>query len=173
MSDPQRQAPPERPDPSALLIDAVIQRQSDLAQRLAQQWVHRRGWPSLDSFVKGPLLSNCGPEALEWLRQRLGLESPAAVLREALAEAMAPLRESSPAAPASGPSRLSAVAPTGPATTAENPWQLPPLEPTELEPNRTVTPLNRTEPRAQGRTAPAPAPADLAALRAWLHSDAA
>ena len=159
MSDPQRQAPPERPDPSALLIDAVIQRQSDLAQRLAQQWVHRRGWPSLDSFVKGPLLSNCGPEALEWLRQRLGLDTSAAVLREALAEAMAPLRETPPPAAAAS---------------SESPWQLP-----VLEPNERLTPLTLTlsEPSGNDRTkpnpAPAPAPADLAALRAWLHSDAA
>ncbi len=160
MSDPQRQAPPERPDPSALLIDAVIQRQSALAERLAQQWVHRRGWPSLDSFVKGPLLRSCGPEALDWLRQRLGLDTPGTVLREALAEAIAPLR---PSAKAAAPLSV----PTA-ATDAEDPWELPALRLVEAASND-----SQADSSPIAASTPAPPPADLAGLRAWLQSDAA
>ena len=160
MSDPQRQDPAERPDPSALLIDAVSQRQSDLAQRLAQQWVHRRGWASLEHFVKGPLLRRCGPEARDWLRQRLGIDSSAAVLRDALAEAMAPLRSvtqpiATPPAPAAAPT----------AALAEDPWCLPGANADGMT---ALTPRTPAEP-----TRPAPVPEGLAGLRAWLHSDAA
>ena len=175
MSDPQRQAPPERPDPSTLLIEAVSQRQSDLAQRLAQQWVHRRGWPSLESFVKGPLLRSCGPEARDWLRQRLGLDTSAAVLREALAEAMAPLR-------ASGGLGASTAAPqalqtTTPQVQAEDPWRLPELQLVDSPAPDAALGLGlkpeQSGQQGNSKTTPAPVPEGLAGLRAWLHSDAA
>ena len=170
MPHPQRPLPPERPDPAVLLIDAVIQRQQPLVQRLAQQWVHRRGWPSFEAFVGGSLLNACGDEAIVWLRQGLGLEaSPASplcpepqprphepgpalqqLLREALAEAISPLREP-------------ATAPAGPV--ALDPWQLAPESPV---PSLRAVPIT-----AVSDGPPAPAPADLAALRSWLHSDAA
>lgn len=162
MPDPNRPLPAERPDPAALLIDAVIQRQQPLALRLAQQWVHRRGWSNFEAFLNGSLLHSCGAEAIGWLRQGLDLATGAGsprlsadpgkglpgFIREALSEALAPLREPAAVAPATSP--------------AEDPWQLPLLETSSSQVGA-----------SPNLKAPAPPPADLASLRAWLNSDAA
>lgn len=175
MPAPRRPAPLERPDPVVLLMDAVINRQSDLAQRLAQQWIHRRGLAAFTDLTQVDLRRTCGDDGVTWLQQRLGLkesQTPAVavadgsapgqataptlapvgsptghtlghLIREAVAEALTPLRPSE-TAPA--------------ATVGGDPWPLPPL------PQPTSNP---------GQTGAAPAPADLAGLRAWLHRDAA
>ena len=101
-----------RPEISDRLLAAVAERDGALANRLLQQWVHRRGLPSLEAWILGPLLSSQGPGASAWLR--LCLEDSAQEPRAALEAA--PIDQALPGVPDS----------------------------------------------------PAPAPASLAALRAWL-----
>jgi len=159
-----RPAPPERPDPAVLLIDAVINRQQQLAQRLGQQWIHRHGLKAFATLSDTRVLQTCGADGLQWLRDQLGLQAAADVnaspaqppqampfgslIREALREALQPLRQDSTnqqtAQPAPG---------------TNDPWQLPSE--------------SSTIPAALPSPGGAPAPADLARLRAWLHSDAA
>ena len=155
MPEPDLFAPVEPPEPGTLLIDAVINRQDDLSCRLAQQWVQRRGRQDLETFAQGPLLRACGADGLAWLQAQLQTPAPnlapqrpalKAVLREAISEAMAPLQGVAPAH-------------TQAKADAPDPWALVPLPGKAVQFAPTPT--------------PAPAPADLAALRAWLHSDAA
>ena len=158
-----RPAPPERPDPAVLLIDAVINRQQHLAQRLGQQWIHRHGLKAFATLSTTRVLPTCGDDGLQWLQDQLGLDGTGTVdagsaqpqalplgslIREALREALQPLLQDSAG-------EGMAARPT---LTAADPWQLPPVS---------AVPLAAPSPDA------APAPADLAGLRAWLHSDAA
>jgi hypothetical protein len=76
------------------------------------------------------------------------------LIREALREALQPLRQDSAG-------EGMAARPT---LTAADPWQLPPVS---------AVPLAAPSPGAAPSPEAAPAPADLAGLRAWLHSDAA
>lgn len=46
-----------------------------MAQRLVQQWAHRRGLPALEALIAGPLSAGQGVEAAEWLRSQSGLEA--------------------------------------------------------------------------------------------------
>ena len=150
----------DRPDPAVLLIDAVINRQSKLAHRLCQQLVHRQGFEALERLLQGPLTRSCGTESVLWLRQQLsagaidfgpGPARPAvgSLLKEALSEALAPLRPDAATTPSA----------------TDDPWAMQLLEqPAALGP---------APAQGQPATAPAPLPADLADLRAWLHSDAA
>lgn len=46
-----------------------------MAQRLVQQWAHRRGLPALEALIAGPLRAGQGPGAAEWLRSQSGLEA--------------------------------------------------------------------------------------------------
>ena len=62
---------PPRPELSDRLLSAVAERDGGLANRLLQQWVHRRGLPSLEAWILGPLLSSQGPGASAWLRHCL------------------------------------------------------------------------------------------------------
>ena len=155
MPDPYVSDLPERPDPQVLLIDAVINRQDDLAARLAQQWVHRRGWSDLDAFIDHGLLRTCGPEGVAWLRQQMQSnpgDRPApeprpsigTLFQQAFDEALAPIRPDSHNA-ASASSDL--------------------LEPAPRQ--------QRPAPQPLLTKVPAPRPADLAELRSWLHCDAA
>ena len=106
-----------RPEISDRLLAAVAERDGALAHRLLQQWVHRRGLPSLKAWILGPLLSSQGPGASAWLRLCLedSAQEPVAALETAVIEMVA-LDQALPGVPDS----------------------------------------------------PAPAPASLAALRAWL-----
>ena len=158
-----RPAPPERPDPAVLLIDAVINRQQQLAQRLGQQWIHRHGLQAFATLSDTRVLQTCGADGLQWLQDQLGLQaagdgsvSPAqppampfgSLIREALREALEPLRQDSTDQQTAQP-----------VLGASDPWQLPSE--------------SSTIPAALPSPGGAPAPADLAGLRAWLHSDAA
>jgi hypothetical protein len=149
----------DRPDPAVLLIDAVINRQSELAQRLSQQLVHRRGVAALEEFVGSTLQESCGVDGALWLRDQLGDGNAAAataptptpqgvgsLIKEALDEAMAPLRR-----PSSGMASDVEEA-------SQDPWAAKPV--------RAVAP-------APTGDRPAPRPADLAEWRSWLGSDAA
>ena len=106
-----------RPEISDRLLAAVAERDGALANRLLQQWVHRRGLLSLEAWILGPLLSSQGPGASAWLRHCLedSAQEPVAALETAVIEMVA-LDQALPGVPDS----------------------------------------------------PAPAPASLAALRAWL-----
>ncbi|MEB3234553.1 MAG: hypothetical protein VKM98_03910 [Cyanobacteriota bacterium] len=165
MPDPQSLPQQDRPDPAVLLIDAVINRQDDLARRLSQQLVHRRGVEALELLIETDLLQSCGEDGRTWLKERLNAAaaetiapaSPRALvgtlIKEAVSEALAPLRQEPPVA------AIPAPQPNEPAANPADPWALPPLR---------VVPT----PQAAAK-GPAPRPADLAELRAWLHSDAA
>ncbi|MEB3276953.1 MAG: hypothetical protein VKM92_08305 [Cyanobacteriota bacterium] len=165
MTEPFELSLQDRPDPAVLLIDAVINRQSELAQRLSQQLLHRQGVEALERVLQGPLTRSCGAESVQWLRQQLresaiapgpGAPRPAvgSLLKQALNEALAPLRpDAATTAPASA--RLA----------SDDPWALQPLE--------QLAPPAKGPGRGLGPATPAPLPADLADLRAWLHSDAA
>jgi len=155
-----------------LLIDAVINRQADLARRLGQQWIHRHGLEAFATLGRNRLVQTCGEDGLGWLQDLLGLVAPpelsqpellqpdltqpapepvrlGSLIREALSEALQPLRQDSPI-----PLRSQLPA----AAAGVDAWQ----GPAALSRNSTSQ-----------DAAAAPRPADLAALRAWLHSDAA
>jgi hypothetical protein len=69
--------PPARPDLGARLLAAVAERDQPMAERLVQQWVHRRGLQALEGLIQGPLLASQGGEAAAWLQQRAGLAASA------------------------------------------------------------------------------------------------
>ena len=46
-----------------------------MAQRLVQQWAHRRGLAALEALISGPLCVDQGAGAAEWLRSQAGLET--------------------------------------------------------------------------------------------------
>jgi hypothetical protein len=149
-----------------LLIDAVINRQAELARRLGQQWIHRHGLQAFATMGSQRLVQTCGEDGLGWLRDLLGLPAqpqlsqPApepvrlgSLIREALSEALQPLRQDSPIP-------LRSQLPT--AAAGVDPWQL-----------TTTVSTNSTNSSSSTGDDAAPRPADLAGLRAWLHSDAA
>ena len=128
---------PPRPELSDRLLAAVAERDGALANRLLQQWVHRRGLPSLKAWILGPLTSSQGPGASAWLRYCLedSAQDPRAALEAAPIEA-APIE-------------------TAPIETAV-------IETVVIE----MVALDQALPGVPD--SPAPAPASLAALRAWL-----
>lgn len=174
LTEPFQLSPQDRPDPAVLLIDAVINRQSKLAQRLSQQLLHRQGAEALERFLQGPLTRSCGTDSVEWLRHQLSESTIApgpvaarpavgSLLKQALSEALAPLRpDASTTAPAAAAADAVALSLR---LAGDDPWALQPLE-------QQAAPAPRPG-LSQGPATPAPLPADLADLRAWLHSDAA
>ncbi|MCP9878671.1 hypothetical protein KBY74_02165 [Cyanobium sp. A1C-AMD] len=46
-----------------------------MAQRLVQQWAHRRGLAALEALISGPLCVGQGVGAADWLRSQAGLET--------------------------------------------------------------------------------------------------
>ena len=46
-----------------------------MAQRLVQQWAHRRGLAALEALIAGPLSAGQGVGAAEWLRSQAGLKT--------------------------------------------------------------------------------------------------
>ena len=74
MPQPHLPAPlASRPDPGAMLLEAVRQRQRESSLKLTQQWVHRRGVLDLERFCSTQLTSALGSEALVWLQELLDL----------------------------------------------------------------------------------------------------
>ena len=144
--------PPPRPELSDRLLAAVADQDGGLAKRLLQQWVHRRGLPSLEAWILGPLLSSQGPGASAWLRHCLEdtAQEPMAALETAGIETavieaavidMAAIAQALPEVPES-----------------------PGLDSPGFDVPVTQSPVIHS-PDADS---PAPAPASLAALRAWL-----
>ena len=74
MTQPSRFPPSDRPDLGDRLLAAVAERDQAMAQRLVQQWAHRRGLAALEALISGPLCVGQGVGAAEWLRSQAGLE---------------------------------------------------------------------------------------------------
>lgn len=72
MTLPPSFPPPVRPELADRLLAAVAERDQPMADRLVQQWVHRRGLEALEALMAGPLLASQGPEAVLWLQERSG-----------------------------------------------------------------------------------------------------
>ena len=75
MTQPSRFPPSDRPDLGDRLLAAVAERDQAMAQRLVQQWAHRRGLAALEALISGPLCVGQGVGASEWLRSQAGLVS--------------------------------------------------------------------------------------------------
>lgn len=75
MTQPSRFPPSDRPDLGDRLLAAVAERDQAMAQRLVQQWAHRRGLAALEALISGPLCVGQGVGAAEWLRSQAGLVS--------------------------------------------------------------------------------------------------
>ena len=101
---------PPRPELSDRILAAVAERDGGLANRLLQQWVHRRGLPSLEAWILGPLLSSQGPGASAWLRHCLEArtQDPMAAPETAPIEAAA-IAQALPDTPAPAPASLAAL----------------------------------------------------------------
>jgi len=75
VTQPSRFPPSDRPDLGDRLLAAVAERDQAMAQRLVQQWAHRRGLAALEALISGPLCVGQGVGAAEWLRSQAGLMS--------------------------------------------------------------------------------------------------
>ena len=121
-----RVSPPPRPDLAARLLAAVAERDHTLAERLVQQWVHRRGLAALDALIAGPLQASQGAEAGQWLRQRAGGDpATVAAVEPAVEQAVAPIPEPASAGGAAALWPQLAVVPGG--APAPRPRALAPL----------------------------------------------
>jgi len=151
---------PPRPELSDRLLAAVAERDGGLANRLLQQWVHRRGLPSLEAWILGPLLSSQGPGASAWLRHCLEdtAQEPIAALETAGIETAGMETAVIEAAVI----EMAAIAQALPEV-PEVP-ESPGLDSPGFDVQVTQSPVIHS-PAADS---PAPAPASLAALRAWL-----
>lgn len=136
MVSPDSLKAPPCPELSDRLLAAVAERDWALTNRLLQQWVHRRGLVSLETWILGPLRSSQGLEAEAWLRHCLGRSEADSL---AVIEQPLPMALVSEAADCQGSDRLDL-------------------------PDSTDSPRSNPE----VFDSPAPTPASLAALRAWL-----
>ena len=75
MTQPSRFPQSDRPDLGDRLLAVVAERDQAMAQRLVQQWAHRRGLAALEALISGPLCVGQGVGAAEWLRSQAGLVS--------------------------------------------------------------------------------------------------
>ena len=75
MTQPSRFPLSDLPDLGDRLLAAVAERDQAMAQRLVQQWAHRRGLAALEALISGPLCVDQGAGAAEWLRSQAGLET--------------------------------------------------------------------------------------------------
>jgi len=75
VTQPSRFPPSDLPDLGDRLLAAVAERDQAMAQRLVQQWAHRRGLAALEALISGPLCVDQGAGAAEWLRSQAGLET--------------------------------------------------------------------------------------------------
>jgi hypothetical protein len=156
----------QRADLADRLQAAVAERDAQLARRLTDQLVHRRGVAALEALLQGPLAALQGPAAVAWLAELIQV---------------APHAE--PAPPLQRPDRPQALDVRGTQAGAE---PLAVLEPDPLfQPSvLTVSDAVQVEqdapepaplalrlvppPMSEPPATPAPAPAALAALRSWL-----
>ena len=85
MTQPSRFPPSDLPDLGDRLLAAVAERDQAMAQRLVQQWAHRRGLAALEALISGPLCVDQGAGAAEWLRSQAGLETGPELVDEPIA----------------------------------------------------------------------------------------
>ena len=90
MTQPSRFPPSDRPDLGDRLLAAVAERDQAMAQRLVQQWAHRRGLAALEALISGPLCVGQGVGAADWLRSQAGLETN---LQPSVQPAMQPVEQ--------------------------------------------------------------------------------
>ncbi len=191
-----RAVAPPRPDLRLCLLEAIQQRDAAQAKLLGQRWVHRRGLVSLEAFQRITLRSLQGEEACRWLQEQLGLEPPTAeagagslpsvesafaALAAEFPSSEIPLpAEPAPAVPAPREELAPAVAVPVAAAPEEPLAPRPSFHPTASilaalaepvapapAPSGSLRWLPRLRFPAPARR-PAPPPADLADLRAWL-----
>ncbi len=75
-----RPTPSERPDPEALLLEAISRRDNIRVRQLSQALVHRHGFARLQTFRQGALSSVFGQREAAWFDQvLLGAEAPGPV----------------------------------------------------------------------------------------------
>jgi hypothetical protein len=156
----------QRADLADRLQAAVAERDAQLARRLTDQLVHRRGVPALQALLQGPLEALQGPSAVAWLAELIQVAPPSEP---------APLPQS-PAVPQAlpvartpeGPAPLTVIEPQPllqpPALTMPDAAQVEQEAPERSALALRLVPPPVTEPPAT----PAPAPPALAALRSWL-----
>jgi len=178
---------PARPDLADRLLAAVAERDLPMADRLVQQWVHRRGLAALEDLIAGPLLAGQGTEAAWWLLERVG-EAPCAgdplgegLIREAARE-LEPAIQMEPewvsglveltveqGLESDAAQRVESVAESADQPISHQAWQASACEEPEVAPFPAAV-LSRSWPQLavlpDGE--PAPAPRALAPLRAWL-----
>lgn len=101
MTQPPSFPPPARPDLADRLLAAVAERDQPMAERLVQQWVHRRGLVALDALIAGPLLASQGADAAAWLQDRARLQQTPSRLPQPVAQPATALHP-----PAAQPARV-------------------------------------------------------------------
>lgn len=67
-----RQPLPPRPDPEALLLEAIRNRDDQQTQRLVVWWVHRRGLGALHTLIGRSLPPSDTAETLAWIQALIG-----------------------------------------------------------------------------------------------------
>jgi hypothetical protein len=174
----RRRAVAPRPDLRLCLLEAIQERDAAQARLLGQRWVHRRGLVSLEAFQRITLRSLHGDEGCRWLQEQLGLEPPPASAADeslpSVESAFAALAAEFPNSENPLPALPAAAAPEEPL--APKPCFHPtasilsalaePVVPAAA-PSGSLRWLPRLRFPAPARR-PAPSPADLADLRAWL-----
>ncbi|SBO43002.1 hypothetical protein [Cyanobium sp. NIES-981] len=108
MPRPPRFPAPDRPDPEALLLAAVAERDTLQALKLADRLTHRRGLAAFQSLVATKLAAGQGQEAVLWLAALVRFElSPIQV--EPLADGAKTVQAVEAEAPFTDPWQLPAV----------------------------------------------------------------
>lgn len=187
-----RPAPAPQPDLPSRLLAAIAERDAAIAARLGQKWVHRRGLEALDSFLLTAVAPSQGLEAAQWLRGQLGLVEAVATAPLVIEERApdperaiesqldpGPSAQESHQQPLFGRmkallrqclSEVEQVVVVGPRGDRAEPVMTEALSETPVQSVAPGPQAARPELvlPLQAAATPAPAPAALAALRAWL-----
>jgi hypothetical protein len=156
----------QRADLADRLQAAVAERDAQLARRLTDQLVHRRGLAALQALQQGPLEALQGPAAVTWLAELIQAAPPS--------EPAPPLqRPDAPQAPdlTGIQDRAEPLVLLGPQPLPQPPTLTVPdaVEVEQDAPERAALALRLVPPPVTDPPAtPAPAPPALAALRSWL-----
>jgi hypothetical protein len=166
-------APPQ-PDLVSALLTAVAHRNRELALRLGQQWVHRRGLDDLRLFVEQQLAPRQGERSANWFLTQLGLAEVAEPITLTPPQPVEESREPAPQNSSALFTRMKTLLRQrleeailglesdglAPETAEQPALQLAPLPPLKTR-LRAVPPTS----------SPAPVSPALADLRAWLPED--
>jgi hypothetical protein len=117
-----RQPLPPRPDPEALLLEAIRNRDDQQTQRLVVWWVHRRGLGALHTLIGRSLPPSDTAETLAWIQALIGApQSPPSGQVEKTPPAPVPVP-----APLNPEAEPLAQAPSSPAVLPAAPAELAP-----------------------------------------------